>query len=104
MSHLSSFMKLARLCAVLMTAVALCVTSFGQRTRPTTPKPMPPAPSPLTPKPLSLSYTLSFPQPHTHLYEVTFTIGNVSTAQLDISLPTWTPGSRPARAVSLAQR
>jgi predicted metalloprotease with PDZ domain len=56
----------------------LCVFASGQRN---------------ASKPLSLSYTLAFPQPHTHLYEVTFTIGNVSTAQLDISLPTWTPGS-----------
>jgi predicted metalloprotease with PDZ domain len=40
-----------------------------------------------------LSYTLAFPQPHTHLYEVTFTIGNVAQPQLDIALPVWTPGS-----------
>src|SRR5215510_7985857 len=32
---------------------------------------------------LALSYTLSFPQPHTHLYEVSLTIDNVSTPQID---------------------
>lgn len=42
---------------------------------------------------LELSYTLAFPQPHTHLYEVSFTIGNVTTAQLDLQMPSWTPGS-----------
>lgn len=78
MRRLSSFPRLVWLCAVLMMTCALCAPTFGQRS---------------ASKPLSLSYTLAFPQPHTHLYEVTFTIGNVSTAQLDISLPTWTPGS-----------
>ncbi|MEP7337357.1 MAG: hypothetical protein ABI977_06395, partial [Acidobacteriota bacterium] len=78
MSRLSSFPRLARLCAVLMMMCTLCVFAFSQRS---------------ASKPLNLSYTLAFPQPHTHLYEVTFTIGNVTTAQLDISLPTWTPGS-----------
>ncbi|HXG93809.1 MAG TPA: PDZ domain-containing protein [Blastocatellia bacterium] len=42
---------------------------------------------------LGLTYTLSFPQPHTHLYEVTFSISNVTTPQLDLQMPTWTPGS-----------
>lgn len=42
---------------------------------------------------LELSYTLAFPQPHTHLYEVSFTIGNVTGAQLDLQMPSWTPGS-----------
>jgi predicted metalloprotease with PDZ domain len=42
---------------------------------------------------LELSYTLAFPQPHTHLYEVSFIIGNVTTAQLDLQMPSWTPGS-----------
>jgi predicted metalloprotease with PDZ domain len=44
-------------------------------------------------KPLELSYRLSFPQPHTHLYEVTFTIGNVATPRIDLQMPVWTPGS-----------
>jgi predicted metalloprotease with PDZ domain len=43
--------------------------------------------------PLELSYTLSFPQPHTHLYEVTYTIGKVTTPQLDLRMAGWTPGS-----------
>lgn len=43
--------------------------------------------------PLSLQYTLAFPQPHTHLYEVTFEVGNVSTPEVDLQMPTWTPGS-----------
>jgi len=84
MSRLFSCTTSARWCAVLMITLALCGFAFGQRAKSVA------APAP---KPLSLSYTLTFPQPHTHLYEVTFTIGNVSTAQLDISLPTWTPGS-----------
>src|SRR5262245_34869930 len=44
-------------------------------------------------KPLELSYRLAFPHPHTHLYEVTFTIGNVATPALDLQMPVWTPGS-----------
>ena len=43
--------------------------------------------------PLSLVYTLSFPKPHTHIYEVTFAIGNVTAPQVDLVMPTWTPGS-----------
>ncbi|MBI1764162.1 MAG: M61 family metallopeptidase [Acidobacteria bacterium] len=46
-----------------------------------------------TPAPMRFSYTVAMPQPHTHLYEVTFTISNVTGPQLDVSLPTWTPGS-----------
>ena len=42
---------------------------------------------------LSLQYTLSFSQPHTHLYEVEFLIGHVTTPQIDLAMPTWTPGS-----------
>lgn len=46
-----------------------------------------------SPAPTRYSYTVAMPQPHTHLYEITFTIGNVTSGQLDVSLPTWTPGS-----------
>ncbi len=42
---------------------------------------------------MRFSYTVAMPQPHTHLYEISFTIGNVTGPQLDVSLPTWTPGS-----------
>ena len=56
------------------------------------PKPKP-KPAPVaTPAP-RLAYTLSFPQPHTHLYEVSLSVSNVTTPQLDLSLPVWTPGS-----------
>jgi predicted metalloprotease with PDZ domain len=44
-------------------------------------------------RPLEISYRLAFPQPHTHLYEVTLTIGQVARGELDVSMPTWTPGS-----------
>lgn len=42
---------------------------------------------------LELSYSISFPQPQTHLYEVSFKIGNVTAAQIDLQMPGWTPGS-----------
>ena len=74
----------------LIISLTLCIHAQAQRPRP---KPVPPLPAVIAPKPLALSYTLSFPQPHTHLYEVVLTIANVSTAQLDLHLPTWTPGS-----------
>lgn len=44
-------------------------------------------------RPLELSYRLAMPQPHTHLYEVTMTIGQARAGELDVSMPTWTPGS-----------
>ena len=40
---------------------------------------------------------MAFPQPRNHLYEVSLAIGNVTTPQLDLSLPIWTPGSYLAR-------
>ena len=85
----------ARLAAAMMIALALTTLVFGQRTKPKTAPGVQPAstPKPPGPKPLELSYTLSFSQPHTHLYEVTCAIGNVTTPQLDVSLPVWTPGS-----------
>ncbi|HEX4950779.1 MAG TPA: PDZ domain-containing protein [Blastocatellia bacterium] len=46
-----------------------------------------------TPPPLQLTYELSFPQPHTHLYEVTYIIGNITQPTLELQMPTWTPGS-----------
>ena len=42
---------------------------------------------------LEISYRLAFPQPHTHLYEVTLTIGRVGRGEIEVSMPTWTPGS-----------
>ncbi|MFN0087909.1 MAG: M61 family metallopeptidase [Blastocatellia bacterium] len=69
-------------------AAALFAPALGQRT---SPRGGGPAPQPV--KPPELSYVLSFPQPHTHLYEVALTIRNVSTAQIDLQMPAWTPGS-----------
>src|SRR4051794_16761882 len=46
-----------------------------------------------TARPLDLSYVLSFPKPQTHMFEVAMTIANVATPQLDVQMPTWTPGS-----------
>jgi predicted metalloprotease with PDZ domain len=84
----------ARAAVVILAILALAAIAFGQRTKPkTSPGPQPAS----APKPLEMSYTLAFPQPHTHLYEVSLTIGNVTTPQLDLSLPIWTPGSYLAR-------
>lgn len=52
--------------------------------------PAPPAPAIATP---TLEYVLSFPRPHTHLYEVELSIRQVTTPQLELLLPIWTPGS-----------
>ncbi|MBO0861067.1 MAG: M61 family metallopeptidase [Chloracidobacterium sp.] len=82
------------LLAAILTIFALTVFAFGQKTKSKT---MPGAQPPPESKPLELSYTLAFPQPHTHLYEVSLTIRNVATPQLDLSLPIWTPGSYIAR-------
>jgi predicted metalloprotease with PDZ domain len=43
--------------------------------------------------PLRIEYIVSFPQPQTHFYEITLRLGDVTAAQLDLALPTWTPGS-----------
>jgi predicted metalloprotease with PDZ domain len=71
----------------LLIILLLSLSAPAQKPRPKT------APPPLLTAPLRLEYTLSFPQPHTHLYEVSLNISNVTTAQLELSLPTWTPGS-----------
>lgn len=65
--------------AAFVLTLAIFSSVFGQR--------------PNDARPMELSYTLAFPQPHTHLYEVTFNIGNVTGAQLDLQMPSWTPGS-----------
>src|SRR5262245_7235810 len=85
----------ARAAAVILMVLAFAAFSFGQRAKPKTP-PSAREPTP-APKPLEMSYKLAFPQPHTHLYEISLTIGNVTTPQLDLSLPIWTPGSYLAR-------
>src|SRR5262245_47398178 len=80
--------------AMILIVLAFAAFAFGQRAKPKTPPGGQPAPAQ---KPLEMSYKLAFPQPHTHLYEVSLTIGNVTTPQLDLSLPIWTPGSYLAR-------
>jgi predicted metalloprotease with PDZ domain len=80
----------ARAIAAALAVLAFTAFAFGQKTSPGA------RPAPAS-KPLELSYTLAFSQPHTHLYEVSLTIGNVATPQLDLSLPIWTPGSYVAR-------
>src|SRR5262249_31208483 len=84
----------ARAIAAILTVFACVVFAFGQKANPKTSPGVQPA---TASKPLELSYTLAFPQPHTHLYEVSLTIGNVATSRLDLSLPIWTPGSYLAR-------
>ena len=84
----------ARAAALILMVLAFAAFAFGQKAKPKTPPGGQPAPAP---KPLEMSYKLAFPQPHTHLYEVSLTIGNVTTSQLDLSLPIWTPGSYLAR-------
>ncbi|WP_148233535.1 M61 family metallopeptidase [Pseudopedobacter saltans] len=41
----------------------------------------------------SVSYTLSFPQPHTHYVEVEMRIDHVNSNELEVILPVWAPGS-----------
>jgi predicted metalloprotease with PDZ domain len=84
----------ARAITAILTVLVLTAFAFGQKTKPNTSPGTLPAPAS---KPLELSYTLAFSQPHTHLYEVSLTISNVATPQLDLSLPIWTPGSYVAR-------
>ncbi|MDX2032625.1 MAG: PDZ domain-containing protein [Blastocatellia bacterium] len=85
MAGSSSPAALCRLLSALFLTAALLPAGFAQR------------PATSQAKPLELSYVLSFPRPHTHLYEVVLTINNVSTPQLDLLLPIWTPGSYLAR-------
>ncbi len=40
-----------------------------------------------------LTYTVSMPEPHTHLFHVEVAIDAVSSPHLDLHLPAWTPGS-----------
>lgn len=82
--------RFARLCVFLMIVFVFSANAFAQRNKTKTP----PSPVPAAaPAPPSLSYVLSFPKPHTHLYEIELTISNVTTVQLDVLLPVWTPGS-----------
>src|SRR5262250_1771074 len=95
MIRIPTFAAIVRAIAVSLTVLAFAAFAFGQKTNPkTSPSAREPASAS---KPLEMSYTLAFPQPHTHLYEVSLTIGNVTTRSLDLSLPIWTPGSYLAR-------
>ncbi len=40
-----------------------------------------------------ITYTVSMPEPHTHLYHVQVDIPDVAGRTLDVCLPVWTPGS-----------
>ncbi len=40
-----------------------------------------------------IAYTVSMPEPHTHLYHVEMVVDAVSVPCLDLVLPAWTPGS-----------
>jgi predicted metalloprotease with PDZ domain len=42
---------------------------------------------------MTRSYTIAMPQPHSHLYEVTFEVDAPAGPALDVALPVWTPGS-----------
>ncbi|HZS06662.1 MAG TPA: PDZ domain-containing protein [Blastocatellia bacterium] len=67
----------------------MSVPALAQKVRPKAREAAQPQPAPA----LKLQYTISFPQPHTHLYEVSLSIGNVAAKQLEVAMPTWTPGS-----------
>src|SRR5262245_44070700 len=71
---------------LMLIASLWALTAVGQTPRNARPQAPPPVPS-------QFSYLVTFPQPHTHLYEIIFNLGNVTAAPLDLSLPTWTPGS-----------
>lgn len=86
----SSFIIAFRMLLVVALMSAMIAPGLAQRTKGKTP---PPAPRPAAPPAMALSYTLAFPNPHTHLYEITLTVANVTTPTLDLQLPTWTPGS-----------
>lgn len=40
-----------------------------------------------------IHYTISMPEPHTHLFHVVIDVDDVKTETLELALPVWTPGS-----------
>jgi predicted metalloprotease with PDZ domain len=40
-----------------------------------------------------ITYTVSMPEPHAHLYHVTVEVDGIEGRSLDLALPVWTPGS-----------
>lgn len=83
---------LVAILAILFTSISIQTRSVDaqQKKKPATPAPVAEAPPAA---PLKLSYELAMPKPYTHLYEVSFTVGNVSAPALDFQIPSWTPGS-----------
>ena len=74
-------LRLRRLAALVLTCGLFAPgAAHAQRTQP-------------APAPIRTSYAVAFPHPYTHLFEVTATFENVTGPQLDVLLPTWTPGS-----------
>ena len=84
---------MTRTVSALLLAVLIVNPAAAQRSKPKPATTAVAAVSAKAPKPLDIRYTLAFPQPQTHLYEVTMTVANVATGQLDLNLPVWTPGS-----------
>jgi predicted metalloprotease with PDZ domain len=84
MNGLTRFRRPAGRSSLLLLLLALTSAALGQQARPARSEPA---------RPSALKYTLSFPQPHTHLYQVEFAIDGVLTPHLDVELPAWTPGS-----------
>lgn len=41
----------------------------------------------------AISYTIAMPQPHTHRYQVSLSVGGLDGPAVDLALPVWTPGS-----------
>ncbi len=88
------FPPFSRVTIILLSLCTLLpVNNFAQKAKPKSAVPVSPTAA-ATPTPaLQLTYELSFPQPHTHLYEVAYTVGNISAPSVDLQIPTWTPGS-----------
>lgn len=40
-----------------------------------------------------ITFTLSFPEPHTHYTEVEMRISNIKSKEIEVNMPVWTPGS-----------
>src|SRR5689334_11741852 len=65
-----------RIWIAALSVVVMAVSVAGQAQEPTSP-----------------SYVLSFPKPETHMFEVTITVPTVTSSEIELQMPTWTPGS-----------
>ncbi|MFL6211117.1 MAG: M61 family metallopeptidase [Pyrinomonadaceae bacterium] len=76
--------RLSALAALSLIAVLVLCTVAPAQTRGTTTAPTP-----------DIAYTVSMPEPHTHLLQVELRVRASATlpAQLDLVMPVWTPGS-----------